>query len=138
MNLPRTRDIGIEIGTMSTGNLNSICDVPGVKVGHVTLMKGEGALVRGEGPVRTGITAIIPVDGISPYKKLPAAVDVINGFGKSVGLMQITELGEIETPILLTNTLNVGKVSQHLIEWTGVRLIQPRDLALQLGFDSGQ
>jgi D-aminopeptidase len=114
---PRTRDIGIEIGIMPTGELNSICDVPGLKVGHVTLMEGAGPLIKGRGPIRTGVTAIIPADDISPYRKLPAAVDVINGFGKSVGTVQIIELGEIETPILLTNTLNVGKVSQHLVEW---------------------
>ncbi len=113
---PRARDIGIEIGIMPTGESNSICDMPGLKVGHVMLMKGDGPLIRGQGPVRTGITAVIPTDD-APHEKLPAAVDVINGFGKSVGLMQITELGEIETPILLTNTLNVGKVSQHLVEW---------------------
>lgn len=116
-NRPRARDIGIKIGTMPTGESNSICDVPGLKVGHVTLMEGDGPLIRGKGPIRTGVTAIIPADDISPYRKLPAAVDVINGFGKSVGTVQIMELGEIETPILLTNTLNVGKVSQHLVEW---------------------
>lgn len=114
---PRARNLGIKIGIMSTGELNSICDVPGVKVGHVSLIEGEGPLVRNVGPIRTGVTAIIPTDNISPYKKLPAAVDVINGFGKSVGLMQMTELGELETPILLTNTLNVGKVSQYLVKW---------------------
>jgi D-aminopeptidase len=116
-NRPRAGDIGIEIGFMPTGELNSICDVPGLKVGHVTLMEGDGPLIRGEGPIRTGVTAIIPADDISPYRKLPSAVDVINGFGKSVGTVQIMELGDIETPILLTNTLNVGKVSQHSVEW---------------------
>jgi D-aminopeptidase len=116
-NRPRARDMAIEIGIMPTCELNSICDVPGLKVGHVTLMEGDGPLIRGEGPIRTGVTAVVPSDDISPYRKLPAAVDVINGFGKSVGTVQIMELGEIETPILLTNTLNVGKVSQHLVEW---------------------
>jgi len=116
-NRPRARDIGIEIGIMPPGESNSICDVPGVKVGHTTLMADDGQLIKGRGPVRTGVTAVVPADDISIYRKLPAAVDVINGFGKSVGLMQIMELGEIETPILLTNTLNVGKVSQHLVEW---------------------
>ncbi len=114
---PRTRDIGIKIGIMPTGNTNSICDIPSVKVGHVTLMEGEGDLTKGKGPIRTGVTAIIPREDISTKQKLPCAVDVINGFGKSVGMVQIDELGEIETPILLTNTLNVGKVSQHLVEW---------------------
>jgi len=90
---PRARDLGIEIGIMPTGVLNSICDVPGLKVGHVTLVEGDGPLVKGEGPIRTGVTAIVPADEISPYRKLPAAVDVINGFGKSVGTVQINELG---------------------------------------------
>jgi len=117
MDRPRARDLGIKIGIMPTGESNSICDVPGVEVGHVTLMEGDGQLIKGSGPIRTGVTAIIPTDDISPARKLPAAVDVINGFGKSVGTVQIMELGEIETPILLTNTFNVGKVSQHLVEW---------------------
>lgn len=114
---PRARELGIKIGILSTGERNSITDVPGVKVGQVSLISGHGKLVRGQGPVRTGVTAIIPVDGINIDKKLPAAVDVINGFGKSAGLMQIEELGEIETPILLTNTLNVGKVHAALTQW---------------------
>ena len=61
-NRPRARDIGIKIGIMPTGESNSICDVPGLKVGHVTLMKGDGPLIRGRGPVRTGVTAVIPTD----------------------------------------------------------------------------
>jgi len=116
-NRPRARELGIEIGIMPTGESNSICDIPGLKVGHVTLMQDDGKLTKGKGPIRTGVTAIVPADDISPDKKFPAALDVINGFGKSVGTVQINELGEIETPILLTNTLNVGKVSQHLVEW---------------------
>jgi len=116
-NRPRARDIGIKIGIMPIGETNSICDIPGLRVGHVTLIQGDGKLIKGKGPIRTGVTAIIPVDDISPGRKPPAAVDVINGFGKSAGTVQINELGEIETPILLTNTLNVGKVSQHLTEW---------------------
>ncbi|MBD3184814.1 S58 family peptidase [Candidatus Poribacteria bacterium] len=115
---PRARELGIKIGIMPIGETNTICDVADVKIGHSTLVWGAGELVRGKGPVRTGVTAIIPDKDMSPHRnKLPAAVDVINGFGKSVGLMQIDELGEIETPVLLTNTLNVGKVSQHLVEW---------------------
>lgn len=114
---PRIRDMGINIGIMQPGELNSICDVSDIKVGHVTIIEGEGTLIKGKGSVRTGVTAIVPIDDISTDRKLPAAVDIINGFGKSVGTVQINELGEIETPILLTNTLNVGKVSQHLIEW---------------------
>ncbi|HHY34335.1 MAG TPA: P1 family peptidase [Firmicutes bacterium] len=93
---------------MCPGPLNAITDVPGVVVGHVTLVRGEGALVPGKGPVRTGVTAILPHrDNVFEYK-VPAAVFVINGFGKATGLAQIMELGLIETPIVLTNTLSVG------------------------------
>ena len=75
----RARDIGIKIGIMPTGESNSICDIPTLMVGHVTLIQGDGKLVKGKGPIRTGVTAIIPIDDISPNKKLPSAVDVING-----------------------------------------------------------
>lgn len=117
MSRPRARDIGIVIGQISTGPNNSITDVPGVKVGHCTLIKGEGKLVPGKGPVRTGVTVIIPgVD--NPFKlKLRAASYVINGFGKPIGLMQLNELGQLETPIALTNTLNVGIVADAIIEY---------------------
>lgn len=114
---PRLRDLGVSIGRLPTGPRNSLTDVPGVRVGHVTLIRGEGKLTPGAGPVRTGVTVVVPSENISPYHKLPAAVDVINGYGKSVGLMQIQELGELESPIALTNTLNVGKVMDALVEW---------------------
>lgn len=114
---PRARDAGIAIGTMPPGKNNAITDVPGVAVGHVTLVSGQGALIPGNGPVRTGVTAILPHQGNVFRRKAPAAVDVINGFGKSTGLAQIAELGNIETPILLTNTLSVGRVWDAVVTY---------------------
>jgi D-aminopeptidase len=114
---PRARELGVAIGTMSTGPQNAITDVPGVAVGHVTLVRGEGPLVPGRGPVRTGVTAILPHQGNVFRRKIPAAVDVINGFGKPTGFAQVAELGNIETPILLTNTLSVGKVWDAVVTY---------------------
>ena len=105
---PRARDLGIVTGLLEPGPLNSITDVPGVKVGHVTLIEGEGRLVPGRGPVRTGVTAVLPQGGNLFRSKVRAAIHVINGFGKATGIAQIRELGVIETPIVLTNTLSVG------------------------------
>jgi len=105
----RARDIGIEIGILKPGKYNAITDVEGVLVGSETLIEGEN--------VRTGVTAILPHGGNIFQEKVPAAVYVINAFGKSVGLPQIEELGNIETPILLTNTLNVPLVADALIEY---------------------
>lgn len=115
---PRARDIGINIGIFLPGEFNAITDVKGVKVGHCTLIEGEGALVPGKGPVRTGVTAILPRDGNIFKEKVPAAAFVFNGFGKSTGFHQINEVGNLETPILLTNTLNVPLVADALIEWS--------------------
>ncbi len=117
LNRPRARDIGLIFGHLPTGPLNSITDIPGIKVGHCTLIKGEGKLIPGKGPIRTGVTVIIP--GIeNPFKyKLRAASYVINGFGKPIGLIQLNELGQLETPIALTNTLNVGLVADAIIEY---------------------
>ena len=103
------RDLGITIGRMPPGRTNGITDVPGVQVGHASLIEGDRT--------RTGVTAIIPHSGNLFYEKVHAAAVTLNGFGKAVGLPQINELGTIETPILLTNTLNVGKVSDALIAW---------------------
>lgn len=111
----RAREVGIILGSMTPGAENAITDVPGVRVGHTTLVRGEGALLRGVGPVRTGVTAILPHDGDTFAAKVPAASQVFNGFGKTIGLVQINELGELETPILLTNTLNVGRVADALV-----------------------
>jgi len=103
------RDLGITIGRMPPGRTNGITDVPGVQVGHASLIEGDRT--------RTGVTAIIPHAGNLFYEKVHAAAVTINGFGKAIGLAQINELGTIETPILLTNTLNVGKVSDALVSW---------------------
>lgn len=95
----RLRDFGLTCGIMQPGPLNAITDVPGVKLGHHTLRDGD---------ILTGFTALLPHDGNLFRQKMRAAVDVINGFGKSAGLMQLAELGQIETPLLLGNTLAVG------------------------------
>lgn len=106
---PRARDIGIEVGVLKPGKWNAITDVLGVKVGHTTVIKGDS--------IRTGITAVLPHDGNLFQNKVPAAVFVGNGFGKLLGSTQVEELGNIETPILLTNTLNVPKVADALIDY---------------------
>ncbi|MDQ3745540.1 MAG: P1 family peptidase [Acidobacteriota bacterium] len=106
---PRARDIGLVVGVLPPGRLDAITDVEGVRVGHATLIRGED--------VRTGVTAILPHGGNLFQEKVPAAVFVGNGFGKLTGSTQVTELGEIETPILLTNTLNVPRVADALIDW---------------------
>jgi len=113
---PRVREFGIKIGSLEPGAYNCITDVQGVSVGHVTLIEGQGALRPGHGPIRTGVTAILPHRGNVFREKVKAASFVINGFGKSIGLVQLDELGTLETPILLTNTLNVGLVADALIE----------------------
>lgn len=113
----RVRDYGIKPGRLRPGQYNSITDVVGVEVGHSTIIKGEGKLTPGQGPVRTGVTAIKPHGGNLFKEKVTAACHIINGFGKSVGLPQIRELGVLETPILLTNTLNVGRVADSLIDY---------------------
>ena len=114
---PRVRDVGIELGDYKPGRYNAITDVEGVSVGHETLIAGEGALIPGKGPVRTGVTAVIPHGGNVFREKLRASAFVINGYGKSVGIPQLIELGTLETPILLTNTLNVGLVMDALIDY---------------------
>src|SRR6476469_5565031 len=96
----RARDHGIRIGVMSPGPRNAISDVAGVRVGHATLVEGDA--------IRTGVTAIVPAAGNLYQLKVPAGVHVGNGYGKLAGSTQVRELGTIETPILLTNTLNVA------------------------------
>jgi D-aminopeptidase len=110
----RARDLGIAPGILSPGELNAITDVDGVKVGHVTVRKGTR--------INTGVTVIVPADGNLYRDKLPAAIYVANGYGKMAGLSQVQELGEIETPIALTNTLNVAEGLAAIVEWT---LAQP-------------
>lgn len=106
----RLRDYGINYGIFKTGANNAITDVPGVKVGHVTLIEGDS--------IRTGVTAIIPHEGNIFRKKVPAAVFVGNGFGKLAGTTQIKELGNIETPVILTNTLSIAAGLDGLIDYT--------------------
>jgi len=114
----RVRELGIQIGDFPTGPYNAITDVRGVTVGHSTVIRGEGKCEIGKGPLRTGVTAILPAPPADIItNKIQAAVHVINGFGKSVGLMQIEELGTIETPVLITSTLNVGKVADGLLDY---------------------
>ncbi len=113
----RCRGYGICIGHLPTGRFNAITDVPGVLVGHSTIIKGSGTLVQGEGPVRTGVTAIKPHPGNLFKEKVPGAIYVINGFGKATGIAQVQELGNIETPIILTNTLSVGRAWDALCEY---------------------
>jgi len=115
---PRARDIGIQTGIFRPGSLNAITDVEGVEVGHVTLIEGDGPLVPGKGPVRTGVTAILPHRGNLFKEKAPAAAFPLNGFGKSTGLHQVNEAGNIEVPVMLTNTLNVPLVADAIIEWS--------------------
>ncbi|MCG1036522.1 DmpA family aminopeptidase [Polaribacter sargassicola] len=106
----RARDYGIKIGVLKTGKLNAITDVKGVKVGHTTLIKGDS--------IRTGVTAILPHSGNIFQSKVPAAIYLGNGFGKLAGYSQVKELGNIETPIILTNTLSVPEASNALITYT--------------------
>jgi D-aminopeptidase len=113
---PRAREAGITFGILPPGPLNAITDVAGVKVGQVTIIEGE--------TIRTGVTAILPHGGNLYQDKVPAGFAVGNAYGKFMGSTQIEELGEIETPILLTNTLNVPEAAAGIIEWT---LQQPGD-----------
>jgi D-aminopeptidase len=106
---PRARDLGLKIGIIPAGPQNSITDVPGVLVGHTTIVRGDN--------IRTGVTAILPHNGNLFKEKVPGAVFVGNGFGKLAGSTQVNELGEIETPILLTSTLSVPRVADFLIDY---------------------
>jgi len=106
---PRARDLGLEIGVLSPGPLNAITDVTGVRVGHYTLKQGTR--------FNTGVTAVLPHNSNLFHEKVPAAIVVGNGFGKLLGSTQVNELGEIETPILLTGTLNGPKVADGLITY---------------------
>ena len=106
----RARDLGIKIGVFETGELNAITDVKGVTIGHKTLIQGEN--------IRTGVTAIIPHQKNLYQHKVPAAIYIGNGFGKLTGYSQVKELGNIETPIILTNTLNVPVAAEALISYT--------------------
>ena len=106
---PRARDLGLTIGIFNTGEHNAITDVPGVHVGQTTVLEGSR--------VRTGVTAILPHKGNLYSSRVPAAIHVGNGFGNLLGMTQVNELGEIETPILLTCTLCVWKAADAMVEW---------------------
>lgn len=106
----RARDYGIHIGVLKTGKYNAITDVKGLKVGHITLHEGEH--------IRTGVTAILPHTDNIFQNKVPAAIHIGNGFGKLMGISQVEELGNIETPIILTNTLSVPTAADAVIDYT--------------------
>lgn len=106
---PRARDVGVRVGVLSPGALNAITDVAGVRVGHTTIVRGAD--------IRTGVTAVLPHAGNLFREKVAGAVFVGNGFGKLAGSTQVNELGEIETPILLTSTLSVPRVADALVEY---------------------
>lgn len=105
----RARDLGIEVGVFQTGTHNAITDVDGVRVGHSTVIQAPN--------VRTGVTAIVPHSGNAYMSRVPAAIHVGNGYGKLLGVTQVRELGELETPILLTCTLCVWKAADAMVEW---------------------
>lgn len=107
---PTIRDLGRTPGVLSPGPLNAITDVAGVRVGQVTLRRGDS--------IRTGVTAVLPHGGDLFRDKVPAGLSVANGFGKLAGATQIRELGEIETPIVLTNTLSVARGIEGILDWT--------------------
>jgi D-aminopeptidase len=107
---PRVRELGIKIGVLPTGKWNAITDVAGVCVGHRSIVQGDN--------VRTGVTAVLPHGGNLFQSKPPAAIHVANGFGKFVGSTQIQELGVLETPIVLTNTLSTFAAADALVAWT--------------------
>jgi len=108
-NRPRAREAGVIVGSLSPGALNAITDVPGVKVGHTTVHDGDS--------IRTGVTAILPHAGNVFLERVPAAIHVGNGFGKLIGVTQVRELGELESPILLTGTLSVWQTADAMVAW---------------------
>jgi len=112
----RARQLGILIGSYAPGPLNAITDVGGVRVGHTTLITGEGPLKAGVGPIRTGVTVVIPRDDVW-HKKVPAGSFVLNGTGEMTGLSWVAESGFLEYPIALTNTLNVPRVANGVMSW---------------------
>ncbi|MEX0828905.1 MAG: P1 family peptidase [Nitrospirales bacterium] len=113
---PHIQDLGLKIGQYESGEWNAITDVPGVKVGHITIMEGAGDLIPGHGPVRTGATVIIPRDDVW-HHKVPAGFYVLNGTGEMTGLAWIAESGFLEYPIAMTNTLNVPRVADGVMSW---------------------
>ncbi len=106
---PRVREFGLKIGVLEPGPLNAITDVPGVRVGHRTLIQGDS--------IRTGVTAVVPHPGNVFQEKVPAGIYVANGYGKLTGYTQVEELGYLETPIILTNTLSVPEAAAALVDY---------------------
>src|SRR5690242_21588639 len=106
---PRVRDIGVTVGVIPPGQLDAITDVPGVRVGHTTIIRGDD--------IRTGVTAILPHGGNLYQEKVPGAVVMFNAFGKLAGSTQVNELGEIETPVMLTSTTAVPRVADGVIDY---------------------
>lgn len=130
MSRGRVRDYGLKPGYLPTGKYNTIADVEGVGVGHCTLIEGDD--------IRTGVTAITPHGGNLYEDKVSAAIDVFNGYGKSVGLSQIINEGVIETPIMLTETLNTYRVADALIDYFPDKLgYTPRSLNSVVGETNG-
>jgi D-aminopeptidase len=122
----RLRDLGMRIGTGPTGPNNAITDVPGVRVGHTTLIEGSGRRKPGNGPVRTGVTVIVPNDDIYA-RKLISGGFILSGAGEVSGYTQLSEWGLIETPIALTNTMAVGRVSDSVVKWMAQKYPQIRE-----------
>ncbi|UCE80353.1 MAG: P1 family peptidase [Methanobacteriota archaeon] len=118
MSRPRAREAGVRFGSLSTGKKNSIADVAGVSVGHSTLRRGEGKLVVGEGPVRTGVTVVVPHEGDLFRRPVKGAYYSLNGCGALIGALQIQEFGLIDTPIGLTNTMSICAVGEGLVRYT--------------------
>jgi D-aminopeptidase len=130
MSRGRVRDYGLKPGVLPTGRYNTMADVEGVGVGHCTVIEGDN--------IRTGVTAITPHSGNLYEEKVSAAVDVFNGYGKSVGLSQIVNEGTIETPIMLTETLNTFKVADALIDYFPEKIdFTPRSLNSVVGETNG-
>lgn len=117
----RFRDLGFSLGLLPTGPFNAITDVPGVRVGHNTIVVGEGDLRPGIGPIRTGVTAILPHGGDLYTERVAAAVEVLNGSGEVTGRTFIDEMGVMDAPIMLTNSFNVPRVADAVISETIAR-----------------
>jgi D-aminopeptidase len=123
---PRAHEIGLRIGSFQTGLHNAITDVPGVRVGHVTLISGDGPLRIGHGPIRTGVSAIVPPGDDWYAEPVEAGNFVFNGAGTTTGLSLIDEFGRIETPVLLTNTLSVGAAYEGIVRYMVEQTFAPR------------
>lgn len=113
----RARSLGIVCGQLTPGPLNAITDVPGLRVGHATVIRGDGPLVEGKGPIRTGVTAILPHGGSLTRDAIPAAAFTLNGNGEMTGYLRVRESGLLASPIMLTGTFNVGRVYDLTLEY---------------------